>query len=84
MKLFIFVFVFIAFAASALALKNEICGLPHSRDGDAERNIACEAYFPSWSYDSNNNKCVKFIYGGCGGNANRFGTKERCEEVCLE
>ncbi|EDV57659.2 uncharacterized protein Dere_GG16686 [Drosophila erecta] len=84
MKLFISVLVLIAFATSAFALKNEICGLSHSRDGDVDLNVVCKAYIPSWSYDSNNKQCVEFIYGGCGGNANRFGTKESCEEKCLE
>ncbi|XP_017075161.2 male accessory gland serine protease inhibitor-like [Drosophila eugracilis] len=82
MKLMILVFVFAAFVASALALKNEICGLPHSRNGNGK--ISCEAYIPSWSYDAGNNQCVKFIYGGCGGNDNRFNSKENCEEKCLQ
>ncbi|XP_037709956.1 male accessory gland serine protease inhibitor [Drosophila subpulchrella] len=82
MKLLILVSVFIAFVASASALKNAICGLPHSRNGDGR--ISCEAYIPSWSYDSNHNECIKFIYGGCGGNDNRFNSKENCEDKCLE
>ncbi|XP_017075788.1 male accessory gland serine protease inhibitor-like [Drosophila eugracilis] len=84
MKLLILVFVFVASVACVMALRNEICGLPHSLDGDLECRISCEAYFPSWSYDSAHNECVKFIYGGCGGNANRFPSKELCEKKCLE
>jgi hypothetical protein len=26
--------------------------------------------------------CHPFVYGGCGGNANRFGTREACERRC--
>ncbi|KAH8324212.1 hypothetical protein KR074_001462, partial [Drosophila pseudoananassae] len=59
----------------------EICGLPHSRNGDL---ISCEAYIPSWTYNSSSNECIKFIYGGCRGNDNRFGSKQACEEKCLE
>ena len=33
----------------------------------------CLAYFPSWAYDINKGICRGFVYGGCGGNANRFG-----------
>ncbi|XP_050741065.1 male accessory gland serine protease inhibitor isoform X3 [Drosophila biarmipes] len=54
MKLLVLFLMFIVFVASALALKSEICGLPHSIDGDVERKISCEAYFPSWSYDGAN------------------------------
>ncbi|XP_016982785.1 male accessory gland serine protease inhibitor-like [Drosophila rhopaloa] len=82
MKLLILVFMFIALVASSLGLKNEICGLPHSFDGNGR--ISCDAYIPSWSYDSGNNECIEFIFGGCGGNANRFDSKEICEKKCLE
>ncbi|VDM34242.1 unnamed protein product [Hydatigera taeniaeformis] len=42
----------------------------------------CLAYLPSWGYDQSTGRCVEFVYGGCQGNANRFGSKEECEEVC--
>nr|CDS29982.2 influenza virus NS1A binding protein [Hymenolepis microstoma] len=48
------------------------CGMPI--DGGL-----CRAYFPSWGYDKKSGKCIEFVYGGCGGNANRFGTREACE-----
>ncbi|KAI8042408.1 hypothetical protein M5D96_003721 [Drosophila gunungcola] len=60
----------------------EICGLPHSGNGDGKRS--CMGFFPSWSYNSDKNECIEFIYGGCGGNDNRFGSKEICEDKCLE
>ncbi|KAH8413130.1 hypothetical protein KR009_008194, partial [Drosophila setifemur] len=64
-----------------LKLSLAICGLPHSQ---SEENIACVAYIPSYSYDSYRNRCVKFIYGGCKGNDNRFLTQKDCEVQCLE
>jgi len=42
----------------------------------------CKAYFSKWYYNRQTWMCEEFIYGGCGGNANRFDTKEECEDVC--
>lgn len=46
----------------------------------------CRGMFPSWYYSPDDNSCDQFIYGGCGGNANRFETGEACaaaaEEFC--
>merc|ERR1712142_513572 len=42
----------------------------------------CYAYFRKYYFNSATGKCTKFIYGGCGGNANRFDTKEECQERC--
>ncbi|EDV31218.1 uncharacterized protein Dana_GF14655 [Drosophila ananassae] len=81
MKLLIFLVVLAAFATISVAAKNAICGLPHSKNGE---RMACTAYIPSYSYNSNRNECVKFIYGGCMGNDNRFLTREDCEAQCLD
>ncbi|KAM8716098.1 hypothetical protein ACLKA7_003047 [Drosophila subpalustris] len=59
------------------AFKNPECGEPHSVVG------LCKAYFESWSYNPDANECVKFIYGGCQGNGNRFSSQEMCAEQCL-
>lgn len=37
-------------------------------------------YIISWYHDSG--ECKKFIFGGCGGNANRFESIEECEKFC--
>ncbi len=37
-----------------------------------------------WSYNLLTSKCEKFIYGGCGGNQNRFDTKEECMKTCVD
>ncbi|KAH8283187.1 hypothetical protein KR054_012638 [Drosophila jambulina] len=83
-RMFSFFFYFLIYFISLFKWNYflEICGLPHSRNGDGR--ISCEAYIPSWTYDSANGECVKFIYGGCGGNDNRFDSKENCEKRCLE
>jgi len=41
----------------------------------------CRALKPR--YYHNNGKCEKFIYGGCRGNANNFGSLEDCEARCV-
>ncbi|XP_020812594.1 male accessory gland serine protease inhibitor-like [Drosophila serrata] len=82
MRLLIFLAIIAALVASSLALKNEICGQTHSLNGNGL--VACEAFIPKWSYDSENKKCIKFIYGGCGGNDNSFWSQKDCEEKCLE
>ncbi|CAL8085992.1 unnamed protein product [Calicophoron daubneyi] len=42
----------------------------------------CLGYHPMYAYDVEQRKCVKFIYSGCMGNANRFNTSEECERFC--
>lgn len=42
----------------------------------------CLAYFPKWFFDKETNSCSDFVYGGCGGNGNNFGTLEKCQSIC--
>jgi hypothetical protein len=42
----------------------------------------CLAYSPMFYYDRATDRCLKFVYGGCGGNSNRFQTLEACEQRC--
>lgn len=37
---------------------------------------------PRWFYDASDKKCMKFIYGGLGGNENNFLSKKSCENFC--
>ncbi|KAA3669776.1 uncharacterized protein DEA37_0006207 [Paragonimus westermani] len=39
-------------------------------------------YFMRYAYDARSGQCVKFVYGGCQGNGNRFDSKEECEDQC--
>nr|DAC80554.1 TPA_inf: conotoxin superfamily conkunitzin 3 [Conus magus] len=43
----------------------------------------CKAKFRSYYYDSDLDTCQMFIYGGCGGNGNRFLTKDACLNTCI-
>ena len=63
-----------AFAKSGKALPNR-CTLP-AKVGN------CMAYIPSYYFNQKTGKCQKFVYGGCGGNENRFISKKACMQVC--
>ncbi|XP_077073745.1 collagen alpha-6(VI) chain [Siphateles boraxobius] len=43
----------------------------------------CSNYVLSWYYDIQQNECIQFWFGGCGGNKNRFDTQGECEALCL-
>ncbi|XP_053376969.1 papilin-like [Mercenaria mercenaria] len=57
------------------ASAGEICAM-------AEDSGNCLAYIRNWRYDSLTGKCIQFTYGGCGGNANNFQSREECEAFC--
>uniref|UniRef100_A0A2L2XZH5 Putative serine proteinase inhibitor n=1 Tax=Parasteatoda tepidariorum TaxID=114398 RepID=A0A2L2XZH5_PARTP len=52
-----------------------------SCSGEAETGL-CRAYFPSWYFDTKSGTCKRFVYGGCGGNGNRYATEEECLQTC--
>uniref|UniRef100_A0A131YIT6 Pancreatic trypsin inhibitor n=1 Tax=Rhipicephalus appendiculatus TaxID=34631 RepID=A0A131YIT6_RHIAP len=42
----------------------------------------CRAMIPRWYFNSQNGTCVRFFYGGCGGNENNFKTQVGCNRRC--
>jgi hypothetical protein len=42
----------------------------------------CEAAISSWFHDRSTGLCMPFTYGGCGGNANRYGSFADCQKAC--
>ena len=44
----------------------------------------CHGRWKRYWYDSDNNTCKEFVYGGCDGNENNFHTKTMCETVCAK
>lgn len=42
----------------------------------------CNAYFETWYHDPNTGVCRPGYYGGCGGNANRYGSLAECQRAC--
>uniref|UniRef100_A0A183BW84 BPTI/Kunitz inhibitor domain-containing protein n=1 Tax=Globodera pallida TaxID=36090 RepID=A0A183BW84_GLOPA len=57
------------------ASKPSICLLPKETGPG-------KAAFRKFYFDNNERECKQFIYGGLGGNGNRFDTKQECENVC--
>lgn len=43
----------------------------------------CQGQFHKWFYDTANGVCREFVYGGCGGNGNRFSSLRECETICF-
>lgn len=59
-----------------LKLVNSFCAF--KEDGGP-----CRAYIPMYFFNIFTQECEEFIYGGCLGNKNRFGTLEECKENCV-
>uniref|UniRef100_A0A131YTY8 Pancreatic trypsin inhibitor n=1 Tax=Rhipicephalus appendiculatus TaxID=34631 RepID=A0A131YTY8_RHIAP len=43
---------------------------------------SCKASIHSWYYNSASGKCTEFIYGGCEGTRNNFGSCIDCKRKC--
>lgn len=56
------------------------CALPRAEGGPG---VTCFAAVESFYHNAETKKCEMFYWGGCGGNANRFATKEECEAKCV-
>ncbi|XP_075549215.1 kunitz-type serine protease inhibitor-like [Dermacentor variabilis] len=57
--------------------RRRLCSLPPSSGN-------CYGHYALYFYDSLFGRCRRFVYGGCGGNANRFRTQRECIRVCEE
>ncbi|CAK1550996.1 unnamed protein product [Leptosia nina] len=42
----------------------------------------CEGSEMQWFYDAATDACMQFTYSGCGGNENRFRSRDECEHRC--
>jgi len=45
-------------------------------------NQNCRSKLKRWYYDSSSETCKLFVWSGCGGNDNRFESREECENRC--
>ncbi|XP_034113308.1 kappaPI-stichotoxin-Shd2a-like [Drosophila albomicans] len=43
----------------------------------------CGGHRKMWYYDIYKKQCSTFTYSNCGGNTNRFFSKEECEDYCV-
>jgi Kunitz/Bovine pancreatic trypsin inhibitor domain len=60
---------------SSTTMLDPICLLPNDSGN-------CDAAFPSYWHNPETGVCEPFIYGGCGGNANRFAALDACQKAC--
>lgn len=44
----------------------------------------CKAYFRSYFFNPQTGRCESFVYGGCGGNNNRFLYEHTCKSTCAD
>ncbi|KAK9886678.1 hypothetical protein WA026_017598 [Henosepilachna vigintioctopunctata] len=44
----------------------------------------CDQNYPKYYYNKQTRRCLQFVYGGCGGNGNRFSSARECESLCLK
>ncbi|XP_051900159.1 kunitz-type protease inhibitor 2 [Pristis pectinata] len=42
----------------------------------------CRAAFPKWYYNTTEQTCQEFVYGGCLANLNNYDSKEACMKTC--
>ena len=54
-----------------------VCSLP-------KESGPCRALHRMWFWDSSSGQCKRFVYGGCRGNRNRFGSFEDCLKTCAK
>jgi hypothetical protein len=57
-------------------------GAPADACAAAPDSGMCDAYFPAWYNDPSTGICRPFVYGGCGGNANRYPSLADCQKAC--
>jgi len=76
--------------AGYVKAKDGSCVLPENCHAQATEKVClakpetgmCRGYFPMYYYNVQTGSCHEFVYGGCGGNGNRYATEEECLNHC--
>ncbi|XP_018570741.1 kappaPI-actitoxin-Avd3c-like [Anoplophora glabripennis] len=77
----------LSFLLFAIFIANALCGdvQPFSESDCSIPPVlegpTCNAYFIRYYWDSAQQRCVKFVYGGCRGTINNFESQRSCERV---
>ena len=71
----VLIYIYIFFTSHTLL--DRICNLP-SEPGQ----LGCLASITAHYFEASLGECQKFIYSGCGGNANNFPTYKKCMDNC--
>ncbi|PVD32920.1 hypothetical protein C0Q70_08367 [Pomacea canaliculata] len=74
--LLVFALLFSAAVTSIQAEVPEYCNL------DPEVGM-CRGFFRMYFFNETSKHCEEFIYGGCGGNSNRFDDLSHCKITCI-
>jgi len=53
------------------------------KDDGSCANSEVSNYSVKWFFDIAHGDCVRFLYGGCDGNENRFETRDDCRLSCV-
>ena len=68
---------------------NKACNDDDDNDGNVKNKCLlessvgdCKASIEKFYYNRETKKCEPFIYGGCGGNENRFDSVNECRKAC--
>nr|XP_016927039.2 kunitz-type serine protease inhibitor PPTI [Drosophila suzukii] len=43
----------------------------------------CRKAIKVFGYNLMSNRCLEYLYSGCGGNPNRFASEQKCRAACL-
>ncbi|CAG7832826.1 unnamed protein product [Allacma fusca] len=61
--------------------KKDRCSLPLDQGTMCENPTVKPSLF--WYFNSQPNKCEPFAFSGCGGNENKFESRNECRDICV-